>query len=430
MDLHGKSYDAIIVGSGAGGATLAKELAGRGMKVLVVEKGEHYSAFGDLNTLFHFHQAQISTKSYRYSREGIMLLRTYVAGGSTIVSCGNGMRCLEKELAEFGITLEDEFTEAEEEMKINPYPEEYLSNGSRAIIKASRSLGYTMELMPKFIDPGLCSNCGLCFAGCNNSAKWTAADYLSEAEASGARILYNTSVSELVIRKGKVEGIHVGRTKNRRFIGAGKVILSAGGLATPVILNQAGVEMAGRGLFVDSFVNIYGITDGLNQRNECPMALVDREFYEEEGFILSTFVNPIKISRFAELGIKAMDYPLRNLIGFMVKIRDERAGVVHPDGTVSKPVTKTDQARFDKGESVAREILSGVGADEKSMMVSKTQGAHPGGTAAIGEIVNDQLETEIGNLYVCDGSVLPAAPGLPPILTIVALAKRLAKSLS
>ena len=63
-------------------------------------------------------------------------------------------------------------------------------------------------------------------------------------------------------------------------------------------------------------------------------------------------------------------------------------------------------------------------------MFSKLQGAHPGGTAAIGEVVNKDLETSIRNLYVCDGSVLPVSPGLPPILTIVALAKRLAKNLS
>ena len=63
-------------------------------------------------------------------------------------------------------------------------------------------------------------------------------------------------------------------------------------------------------------------------------------------------------------------------------------------------------------------------------MISIPQGTHPGGTAAIGEVVNANLETEISNLYVCDASVLPTAPGLPPILTIIALAKRLAKSLA
>ncbi|UCD10333.1 MAG: hypothetical protein JSU79_11190, partial [Dehalococcoidales bacterium] len=45
-------------------------------------------------------------------------------------------------------------------------------------------------------------------------------------------------------------------------------------------------------------------------------------------------------------------------------------------------------------------------------------------------IVDKDLQTEVNNLFACDASVLPEAPGLPPILTIVALAKKLAKTLN
>ena len=57
-------------------------------------------------------------------------------------------------------------------------------------------------------------------------------------------------------------------------------------------------------------------------------------------------------------------------------------------------------------------------------------GGHSGGTAAIGELVNNNLQPEVNNLFADDASALPTAPGLPPILTIVALAKRLAKILA
>ncbi|MDO9045379.1 MAG: GMC oxidoreductase, partial [Methanobacteriaceae archaeon] len=40
---------------------------------------------------------------------------------------------------------------------------------------------------------------------------------------------------------------------------------------------------------------------------------------------------------------------------------------------------------------------------------------------------NENLETSIKNLFVVDASVLPTAPGAPPLLTIMALSKRLAK---
>ena len=70
-----------------------------------------------------------------------------------------------------------------------------------------------------------------------------------------------------------------------------------------------------------------------------------------------------------------------------------------------------------------------AGADSKSIVVGKPFGAHPGGTAAIGKIVDKDLQTEIENLFVCDASVFPTSLGAPPILTIAALAKRLAKTI-
>lgn len=425
----GRSYDFIIVGSGTGGATLARELAILGKKVLVVEKGSHYENFGSLDDILQFHDASVSNRDLRFSEEGIMLLRTFMAGGSTIVSCGNGIRCLEKELAGLNITLEDEFLEAEREMNIAPISESFLSPGSKAIMRASEELGYHMEYMPKFINPSLCSNCGNCFTGCEKGAKWTAVDYLYEARDQGAEILFDTPVQEVITSNGKVSGIITRSNQEPFTYFADRVILCAGALATPLMLNRLGLEDSGKGLFVDTFVNVYGITRGLNQMHELPMALVDKEFYHDEGFIISTFMNPIKISRFAELGSQALTTPLENLLGMMIKIRDERTGTVHPNGIISKSVTPVDQQRLQKGMAIAKEILVKAGADEESFMISIPQGAHPGGTAAIGEFVDSNLETQIDNLFICDASVLPVSPGLPPILTLVALGKRLAKSL-
>ena len=114
----------------------------------------------------------------------------------------------------------------------------------------------------------------------------------------------------------------------------------------------------------------------------------------------------------------------------MTKTADDPAGRVYPDGTVSKPVTEQDWVRLREGSTIAEEILVKAGADRRSIVVSKPQGAHPGGTAAIGKVVDADLQTKVDNLFVCDGSVLPTAPGMPPILTIAALAKRLAKTLA
>jgi len=425
-----EDYEFIIVGSGAGGATLARELAKRGQDVLVVEKGRVEREVGTFADIVRFYDVDRATKTLRYSEEGVMLLRTFMAGGTTVVSCGNGVRCLERELGDSGIVLDDEFVEAEEEMGIAPIPDLLLSEETQRMMSASVERGYKMEPMPKFIDPATCSKCGHCHAGCRDGAKWTALKYLEQAEQSGADIVYDTAVQEVLVENGKAIGVATIGRQGRKEILSDKVILSAGAFATPVILHQSGIKSAGTGLFVDMFVNAYGVTDGLSQVHEPTMALICRDFYEDEGFIVSPFINQLKICRFAELGAEGLTMPVDRLIGIMIKIRDESSGCVYPDGTVSKPVTEKDLGRFEKGYSVAKEILLKTGAREESVVVSKAQGPHPGGTAAIGTIVDGNLESEVDNLFVCDGSVLPTAPGLPPILTIVALAKRLAKVLA
>jgi len=57
-------------------------------------------------------------------------------------------------------------------------------------------------------------------------------------------------------------------------------------------------------------------------------------------------------------------------------------------------------------------------------------GSGPGGaTVRIGDVVDTNLKTEIDGLYVCDASVFPEALDRPTVLTIIGLAKRLAKTL-
>jgi choline dehydrogenase-like flavoprotein len=422
-------YDYLIVGSGAGGATLARELTRKGKHPVIVEAGkleEKAGTFGDALRFFDKHKF---TQMPRKSREGVTLWRTLMAGGSTFVSCGNGVRCLEKELSELGVNLEAELAEAEEEMPVAPIAERLLSDGSREIMRASEELGYTMELMPKFIDPKACRKCGNCVLGCVHAAKWTSLEYLKEAEGNGAQVIYNTKCSEVITENGEVKGIRAVGPEGEVELTADVVVLAAGGLGTPEILLKSGIKNAGTGLFLDLLIDTYGITDGINQVHEPAMAVVSHDFYQSDGFILSPFVQHPRFIKFTEVGMKGLTMSDDKCIGIMTKIRDECSGQVYPDGSVSKKVTEKDRQKLNKGAEISREILKKAGA--KSVVVSKSMGgAHPGGTAAVGTVVDKDLQTDVGNLFVCDASVLPTSAGLPPILTIVALAKRLAKTLA
>jgi len=92
---------AIIVGSGAGGSTVAKELSGRGIDVTLMEKGlkiAEKEAFYAMRTL---------VPKLRFSEPYVWLALPQCQ------SAGNGVRALEKELGVFGIDLSNEFEAAE-----------------------------------------------------------------------------------------------------------------------------------------------------------------------------------------------------------------------------------------------------------------------------------------------------------------------------
>ncbi len=428
--MDGKRYQVVIVGSGAGGATLARELSMKGKEVLVVEKGKKEEKIGTFQDCLRYFDVNPLTQMPRKSKEGVIIWRSMMVGGSTVVSCGNGVPCLERELAEHGITLEREFTELGQEMSIAPCGDQLLSEGSQTLRWAAKELGYQMDLMPKFVDSSKCEKCGCCVLGCAHDAKWTAVKYLKDAARGGVELVTETSVDEVLVEGGKAKGIRCTGPRGHTEISADVVVLAAGGLGTPVILQRSGIKEAGSDLFVDLFVNTYGRTEGLNQVHEPPMALVNHQFHQEKGFILSPFVNHHRMVRFNEYGVRAVSESSKKMIGIMTKTADDAVGRVYPDGSVSKPVTDADWGRLREGSSIAKEILIKAGADRKSLVVSAVQGGHPGGTAAIGKVVDSDLQTRVEGLFVCDASVLPAAPGLPPILTIAALAKRLGRTLT
>jgi choline dehydrogenase-like flavoprotein len=427
--MEARKYEYVVVGSGMGGSTLALGLATRDRDVLVLEKGIKEPSLGSFKDTLRFYDGNAMTQTPKKSKEGIILWRTFMAGGSTVVSCGNGVRALQSELAERGIELEQDFLEMEKDLGVAPIDERLLSEGSHALGGAGKQLGFRFERMPKFIAADECQKCGNCVLGCRQGGKWSALNYLTALEERGVEVVYGATVEKILGKNGRVTGLE-GSMGGKPFkVEADCVVLSAGGLATPVILQKSGLE-AGDGLFMDLFVNTYASTKGLNQIHEPAMTLVDTQFHEEKGFILSPFVQHSRGVRVIEAGMSAVTTSNKNLIGIMAKTTDQRAGRVYPDGSVTKPVLPVDQEKLDQGSAMAREILVKAGGAPKSIIISKVQGAHPGGTAAIGEVVDQHLETKLSGLFCCDASVLPVTPGLPPMLTIGALGKHLARTLA
>ena len=225
----------------------------------------------------------------------------------------------------------------------------------------------------------------------------------------------NIKVTQITSSNGKVTGVK----SLKRVFRADYVILSAGAIETPKLLIKAGLD-AGRHLFVDTFVTIGGTMKNIQFNKELTMYSI----LKGKNYILSPHFSTILAEKLKPYGFQEED-----VIGMMVKIKDDRSGMVRIDNII-KNNTSRDAGILAEGSALAGAILTEAGVDAKTLVSTPARGAHPGGTAAIGETVDINLETDIKGLFVADASVFPSAPGAPPILTIIALAKRLAKYLA
>lgn len=393
----------IVVGSGAGGATVARELAIQGMDVTLIEKGSSVPS-------------EKAFQCYDNLDVGVELLKTTCLGGTTLVTAGNAVRTCQQEFQKLGIDLSGEFEEVEAELKVGPLPDTHFGEGTMKIMEASASLGLTMEKMPKFINPAECVPCGKCAFGCPRNAKWSSLEYLAEAEKHGAHIVDNSPVTRIMTPAGQVKGVEILNSENgvkKEYI-ADTVILCSGAIETPRLLRSAGLT-AGERLFVDTFVTVGGVLPGINFYKEVSM---NGLYKKEKRFILSP--------HYSSLLTSPNQVTEKDILGIMVKIPDESSGRVDASG-VFKQSTSQDVGLMAEGCATAGAILTEAGVNPDTLVSTPARGAHPGGTAAVGEVVDKNLETEIENLFVADASVFPRAPGAPPVLTILALAKRLAK---
>ncbi|MEL7669101.1 FAD-dependent oxidoreductase [Methanobacterium sp.] len=390
---------AIVVGSGAGGGAIAKELAKSGISVTVIEKGPSVST-------------KKAYKHYDVLNVGTEVSSTICLGGTTLVTAGNAVRTCEESFKKLGIDLSSEFEEIEKELCINTLPDSHFGEGTKKIMDAARSLGLEIQKMPKFIYPDLCKPCGKCFFGCPREAKWTSIKYIKEAEEYGAEIIDNTPITDIIISDGKIKGVK----SDDKIFKADIVILSAGAIQTPRLLQKIGIN-AGNNLFVDTFVTVGGILKNIKYNKEVTMnALI-----KLDDMVLGPHFSEILVNKLKKYKARKKD-----ILGLMIKIKDEPSGKVTQDNVI-KFNTAEDIALLARGTAIAGAILTEAGVIPETLVSTYARGAHPGGTAAIGDIVDTNLQTEIEGLYVADASVFPEAPGAPPVVTILALSKRLAK---
>lgn len=373
--------------------------------------------------------SQKDKKDYEFLTYPLELTNIEEIGGTTPSSIGNACfscsGCYEnsimQQFEDKNLDILEELMEASGELKVTYFPKKLWGHSTQLIADAGTELGYIVEPMPKFIDFEKCRFCGRCVNGCVYDAKWDGTYFVKEAVEYGADLITDFNVFEVLHENDKVIGV-VGIDKNneKHIFKAKNVIVSAGALNTPIILKNSGIKNVGGQIFFDIFTTIGGYLEDANLKNELMMG-VKAEF---GPYFLSPHYSMQLLPLMQDKGIDAEE---KDVIGLMLKFADTCIGTIDHEGNIEKTLTEEDVGLIKEGYDKAIKILLEMGVPEESIVATSLKGAHPGGTAAVGEVVGNNFESEIKGLYVCDASVIPEAPGRPPILTIVAIAKKVAK---
>lgn len=419
---------AIVVGSGAGGSTAAKELQGK-FDVTVLEAGSAFHPFlmklslvekiKKIGLMFDEREIQLlfPAMKIRKAAESMVMVNGVGLGGTTTLATGNGVR-MDRDLQEIGINLDAEFEELYKEIPISVDHQKRWKPATRRLFSICQEMNLDPAPLPKMGDNRKCVSCGRCVLGCAYGAKWDSRVFLQVAERKGARIHCGCRVENVAIEGSRAVGVNVKRGMRSEFHAADLVILAAGGFGTPVILENSGIRCENR-LFVDPVLCVAVRWENALQNKELSMPFV----VQRDDYILSPYFDYLSYCF-----NKAWRFSAQDTLGIMIKLADSAGGSVSRKH-IMKALTGVDKERLRGGVELCCEIFGRLGVKKKETILGTINAGHPGGMLPLTSDDASSLHSHRlpENLYVADATLFPGSLGNPPILTIMAMAKRISR---
>ncbi len=423
-----KHYDVAVMGTGPGGATVAREMAKRGKKVLMLEQGPHRDPDGSI--ISSAIDMMLPGKGLYFTPQIAGVVRACCTGGSSLYYYGSALYPDLDKFKRYGIDLKYDADEMYRDLNfLQPLKDYMIGDLSKAIMEGARNLGYDWNPIQKFIMQDKWTPDYQFGVSDPRDIKWTALMYVREAMLNGAQLLNHAKVTNVLLENKKAVGVEFKHKGQTHTVHAGTVVLAGGGMSTPMIMKRLGVKGVGKNYFFDPFVDVVGEHRTLSRTREIPMSCGMQ--FVDNGYFMTDLQIPSRIqeSIFAtQVGKFSQYFRQKHTGSIMVKLKDTPGGVLGPGGWPIKWLSAEDKKRMKDGTSKAKQIMQKAGFDD--IYTTYYFAAHPGGTVAVGKFLDSNLKTRFDNLYVCDASVIPDGCGVPPATMIIALGKYLARGLA
>jgi choline dehydrogenase-like flavoprotein len=482
----------VVVGSGPGGAVVAKELAEAGRDVILVEEGPPFGAADFRQEAGESMHRTLREGGTRATRGNAFLptMQAIALGGGSLINSAICARAPSfafdhwRERTGIGLTreaLDPHYQRVEDFLFVGPTPIEVQGERNLRFKQGCDALGMSSEPTPRNVRG--CKGSGECFTGCRNGAKQSVdVSYVPAAMRAGARVYTSVRVEQVLYRgrqatgvRGRVVEPFTGREGHAVDIAADVVVLAAGCMATPVILQRSDLGPAsgwvGKDLQLHPGLAIMAIYDQPIDPWKGATQGYHSLHYLEDRIKLEVLWAPpaVLAARLPGIGHDYQQHLLRydRMAPFDVIVAADRShGTVRArrsgmDPDLTFHFHEADMALLQRGLGILSDICWASGAvgilpglhgvpelieskAESEILKTRklapadtvTAANHAFGTTRMSKRPEDGAVDEHGrlhgmeNLYVADTGMFAGSPAVNPMLTCMALADRIAHGIA
>lgn len=464
--------DVLVIGSGAGGATTAYELASAGSRVTVLEEG---SAI-DVST-FPQHAPDMMQASYRHrgmnpimGRAPVAVVEGSLVGGSTEINSGFWARAPREILLGWAsrydlqqcsaADLAPHYEWAEEVMGVATLEGEW-PRATRVFADGIEAMGWAYQEVPRVRPLDADDQLQQATAGMSQTV-------LPMAVEAGATIVSGCQVQQLLRRGSRIEGALAHRQRGDRIevvrYLADHVVVACGPTETPALLRRSGVrERVGNTLRIHPMLKLAARFDEPIHAGRGPLPLLQVKQFAPDITLGGAFFSDGHLAMMLSDNwetARAQMEQADHFATYYVAVKGNGKGLVRPSlldpGRVALryELSSDDLKSLSVGMGRLAMLLLAAGAEElypsvqamgpirteaeatrwlderlpKSRMSLTT--VHLFASCPAGErrdrCAVDSFGRVFGfdNLYVNDASILPDSPGVNPQGTVMAMARR------